>query len=85
MCEDHGHVRVPPVEAVPAEAEWNGKVVGTWRRPTSYPGTLVSRSGFGREVDAGRWHHREGEVARNRLRMSSGDWTPWMRWCRRDR
>ncbi|HEX6419691.1 MAG TPA: MBL fold metallo-hydrolase [Acidimicrobiales bacterium] len=27
MCDDHGHVHVPPVEAVPADAEWAGEVL----------------------------------------------------------
>jgi 7,8-dihydropterin-6-yl-methyl-4-(beta-D-ribofuranosyl)aminobenzene 5'-phosphate synthase len=27
MCDDHGHVRVPPVEAVPTDAGWTGDVV----------------------------------------------------------
>jgi 7,8-dihydropterin-6-yl-methyl-4-(beta-D-ribofuranosyl)aminobenzene 5'-phosphate synthase len=27
MCQDHGHVHVPPVEAVPVGAEWAGEVV----------------------------------------------------------
>ncbi|HEX6313013.1 MAG TPA: hypothetical protein VF152_15485, partial [Acidimicrobiia bacterium] len=27
MCQDHGHVHVPAVEAVPADAEWNGEVL----------------------------------------------------------
>ncbi|HEY8527062.1 MAG TPA: MBL fold metallo-hydrolase [Acidimicrobiales bacterium] len=27
MCEDHGHVHVPPVEAIPADAEWRGEVL----------------------------------------------------------
>src|SRR5262245_60955174 len=27
MCEDHGHVHVPPVEARPADAPWNGEVL----------------------------------------------------------
>jgi 7,8-dihydropterin-6-yl-methyl-4-(beta-D-ribofuranosyl)aminobenzene 5'-phosphate synthase len=27
MCEDHGHVHVPRVEAVPADAEWRGEVL----------------------------------------------------------
>jgi hypothetical protein len=27
MCDGHGHVHVPPVEAVPADAGWSGDVV----------------------------------------------------------
>jgi 7,8-dihydropterin-6-yl-methyl-4-(beta-D-ribofuranosyl)aminobenzene 5'-phosphate synthase len=27
MCDDHGHVHVPPVEAIPADAEWTGEVL----------------------------------------------------------
>jgi 7,8-dihydropterin-6-yl-methyl-4-(beta-D-ribofuranosyl)aminobenzene 5'-phosphate synthase len=27
MCDDHGHVHVPPVEAMPADAEWTGEVL----------------------------------------------------------
>jgi 7,8-dihydropterin-6-yl-methyl-4-(beta-D-ribofuranosyl)aminobenzene 5'-phosphate synthase len=27
MCQDHGHAHVPPVQAVPVEADWNGEVV----------------------------------------------------------
>jgi 7,8-dihydropterin-6-yl-methyl-4-(beta-D-ribofuranosyl)aminobenzene 5'-phosphate synthase len=27
MCDDHGHVHVPPVEAVPADAGWAGEVL----------------------------------------------------------
>lgn len=27
MCEDHGHAHVPPVEAIPADADWNGEVL----------------------------------------------------------
>jgi len=27
MCQDHGHVHVPPVEAIPADAEWSGEVL----------------------------------------------------------
>jgi 7,8-dihydropterin-6-yl-methyl-4-(beta-D-ribofuranosyl)aminobenzene 5'-phosphate synthase len=27
MCEDHGHVHVPPVEALPADMEWKGEVL----------------------------------------------------------
>jgi 7,8-dihydropterin-6-yl-methyl-4-(beta-D-ribofuranosyl)aminobenzene 5'-phosphate synthase len=27
MCDDHGHVHVPPVEAIPTDADWNGEVL----------------------------------------------------------
>jgi 7,8-dihydropterin-6-yl-methyl-4-(beta-D-ribofuranosyl)aminobenzene 5'-phosphate synthase len=27
MCDDHGHVQVPPVEAIPTDAGWTGEVV----------------------------------------------------------
>lgn len=27
VCQDHGHAHVPPVEAVPADAEWRGEVL----------------------------------------------------------
>ena len=27
MCQDHGHVHVPPVEAIPADTDWNGEVL----------------------------------------------------------
>jgi 7,8-dihydropterin-6-yl-methyl-4-(beta-D-ribofuranosyl)aminobenzene 5'-phosphate synthase len=27
MCDDHGHVHVPPVEAIPADAEWTGEML----------------------------------------------------------
>ena len=27
MCDDHGHVHVPPVEAIPADAEWRGELL----------------------------------------------------------
>jgi 7,8-dihydropterin-6-yl-methyl-4-(beta-D-ribofuranosyl)aminobenzene 5'-phosphate synthase len=27
MCDDRGHVHVPPVEAIPADADWKGEVV----------------------------------------------------------
>jgi 7,8-dihydropterin-6-yl-methyl-4-(beta-D-ribofuranosyl)aminobenzene 5'-phosphate synthase len=27
MCEDHGHVHVPPVQAIPADAGWNGEIL----------------------------------------------------------
>jgi 7,8-dihydropterin-6-yl-methyl-4-(beta-D-ribofuranosyl)aminobenzene 5'-phosphate synthase len=27
MCEDHGHVHVPPVHAIPTDADWKGEVL----------------------------------------------------------
>ncbi len=27
MCDDHGHVQVPPVESIPTDAGWTGEVV----------------------------------------------------------